>query len=511
MNDKGSFLCGQLVALSKFLLWTSLTTAGALAQSTTEHEAQLSQQIEAMKQQLAQTQTQLNIYHLQLNNLEQKVVSLQEQLATVQAGTQTDTAAKLADAVSKLQEEQAVQQTEIAVHEQTKVETASRFPLRVSGLVLFNANAIDGVVNNPVLPVIASSRTNGAANGSLSATMSQTLLGLGARGPEIWGAHTYGDVQVDFFTEQSTPASSITSPAPSYFSPAGILRLRTADVQVVWPETTLQAGIRPLILSPKTPTSYLSVAEPAMSWSGNLWAWIPQLTVGQDMPIDEQKKFTFEGSLLDVPDAPVNSSANSIASAAEHSRYPSVALHSGYSWGNARKNSIGLGAYWSPHAYGAYGHINGQAVTGDWQFALPAHLSFLGQLYHGAALGGLNGGAYKDYVYAPSSSQYSEPIYHPFRDQGGWTQLSWDATNRLEFNLAFGEDSGNTRQLRYSSYYGGYSYAGLVRNQTTLANIIYRPHSSIILSTEYRKLNSWQILGRKNQAQIFGLAAGYQF
>lgn len=507
-----SALCGQLVSVSKFLLWASLATASVLAQSTTDHEAQLLQQIEAMKQQLASTQEQLNTYHRQLDNLEQKVVSLQQELAATQAGALTAaTVANLSDAVTKLQEEQAAEQTEIAVHEQTKVETGSRFPLKISGLVLFNANAIDGAVNNTTIPAIAVSRTNGVSNGSLKASLSQTLLGLEGKGPEIWGAQTYGDLHVDFFVEQTQTSSS------SYFSPAGILRLRTAGVQIVWPQTTIQAGVEPLILAPHAPTSFLSIAEPAMSWSGNLWSWLPQLTVRQSFPVSEQKQFSLEGSLLDVPDSPINSSPTTSpygpVSAAEHSRYPGVALRSAYLWNGARKDSIGVGGYWSPHSYGASGHIDGQAVTGDWFLSLPAHLSFSGQVYHGAGLGGLNNGAYKDIVPVAGTDEYgiSYIRYHAFRDQGGWTQLGWNANGRMEFNLAFGEDSGDSNQLRHSNYYGTYSYTGLVRNQTSLANIIYRPHSSIIFSTEYRKVNSWQIMGRKNQAQVFGLAAGYQF
>jgi hypothetical protein len=514
-------LCRPLVRLIEFLLWTSLVASGAAAQSNTDHESQLLQQVEAMKRQLAITQEQLNAYHTQLENLEQKVVSLQEELATSRSAEQTTaTATKLEDAVSKLQEEQAAQQAEIEVHEQAKVETASRFPFKISGLILFNANAIDGAVNDTTLPVFATSRSNGSANGSLSATMSQTILGLEAKGPDIWGAHSYGALQADFFAKQTSSST--------YLTPSGILRLRTGDIQLDWPKTTLRAGLLPLILSPTSPNSYLSVAEPAMTWSGNLWAWIPQLTLSRNFPVREQKKFSLEGSLLDVPDPVIDYSSNTTnssdsstpttfnfphISAGEHSRYPGIALHGSYLWNNAHKNSIGVGAYLSPHSYGEYGHVYAQAITANWFFSLPANLTFSGQFYNGAGLGGLNEGNYKDVVpvTGPNENGVMTTVYHAFRDQGGWTQLGWNASNRLEFNLAFGEDSGNTTELRQSDYSVAYSYLGLVRNQTTLANVIYRPHSSLIFSTEYRKLNSWQIGGGKNQAQIFGLAAGYQF
>jgi hypothetical protein len=517
-----SVLCRPFISFGKFFLWIGLISASALAQSDTGHESELLQQVEAMKRQLADTQKQLNAYHTQLEILEQKVVTLEGELAASKATEQTTaTVATLADAVSKLQEEQEAQQSEIQVHEQTKVETASRFPFKISGLVLFNANAIDGAVNDTTLPVLAISRNSSTANGSLSATMSQTILGFEASGPKIWGARTYGDLQADFFAQQTSSSA--------YLAPSGILRLRTAGVQLDWPKTTLQAGLLPLILSPNSPSSYVTVAAPAMTWSGNLWAWLPQLTLSQSFPISEQKKFSLKGSLLDVPDPVIDYGSSSTTttttdtstmtfnppyiSAGEHSRYPGIALRGGYEWNNAHKNSIGIGGYFSPHSYGVNGHIYAQAATVDWFFSLPANISFSGQFYNGSGLGGLNDGNYKDVVPFYGLNEYGimTTAYHAFHDEGGWSQLGWRANNRLEFNLAFGEDSGNTNQLRQSAYAESYSYLGLIRNQTTLANIIYRPHSSLVFSTEYRKLNSWQISGQKNQAQIFGLAAGYQF
>lgn len=503
-NWRSIVIRSRLLFLCKLCLLLSCILAGAWAQTPIADQTQLLQQMEEMKRQLAATQEQLNTYHAQMEELERKVTSLQQDLVTARSeGATAASAAKLATAVQNLQEEQEVQQAEIQVHEQTKVETVSRFPLKVSGLVLFNANSIDGAVNGTTIPVIALSRTSGTANGSLSATMSQTLLGIEGRGPEVWGAHTYGDLQVDFFSEGYTSGG---------YTPSGRLRLRTADVQFLWPATRVQAGVSRLIFSPTEPTSFLSVAEPAMSWSGNLWAWIPQLSVGHTFSVGGQRQVAVDGALLDVPDASTTYTYSPV-SAAEHSRYPGTALHASFNWNTAEKNSIGIGGYWSPHSYGSSGHADGQAIIGDWKFSLPARFAFSGQAYHGAALGGLNEGNYKDVVPVSVSDEYgtTSTTYHGFRDQGGWSQLSWNTGNRLGFDMAFGLDGGNTNQLRHSDYGKSNSYQGLIRNQTWLANVIYHPHSSIILSLEYRRLYSWQITGGKNQAQIFGMAAGYQF
>jgi hypothetical protein len=49
------------------------------------------------------------------------------------------------------------------------------------------------------------------------------------------------------------------------------------------------------------------------------------------------------------------------------------------------------------------------------------------------------------------------------------------------------------------------------RNQTFVANLIYRPKSYLILSPEYRHIQTWQYTGPGSVAHIFTLSAGFQF
>src|SRR4030095_8539733 len=108
---------------------------------------------------------------------------------------------------------------------QDKVESTSKYPVKISGLILFNSYVNAGNVGAADLPVLAFPRAPGSANGSIGATLSQTLLGLDVRGPSVLGAASSGDVAVDF---------SGGFPTTTYGMTAGLVRLRTANARLQW-------------------------------------------------------------------------------------------------------------------------------------------------------------------------------------------------------------------------------------------------------------------------------------
>jgi hypothetical protein len=145
---------------------------------------------------------------------------------------------------------------------------------------------------------------------------------------------------------------------------------------------------------------------------------------------------------------------------------------------------------------------------------LPARFSFTGQAYKGQALGGLGGGAFKDisisYYYGTNyPTLMSKAI--ALRDEGGWAQLKFHLNNLFELNAAFGQDNDSAAQLRATHVSLTNPYSGLARNQTFMGNAVFRPRASLLLSFEYRRLASWQLVSPVNTANIFGLAAGYEF
>jgi hypothetical protein len=486
------------------LWWTVFQAAPARSQQPSEMEV-MAARVDRMQRQLDATERELEEYRSALASLRQQVQAMSPAGAEACKSGGDGDVTTLRQAVADLREEQTVQQSEIAVHEQAKVETPSRYNLRVGGLVLFNAFEDAGVVDSIDVPAIALARPAGTSHGANGASLRQSMITLDATGPRFWGAHTYANVQVDFFGGLSTA---------DYTSTAGTVRMRSASILTEWPSWRVHAGLERLLISQGSPTSYATIAEPAMAWSGNLWAWVPQLAVEKSWPVSDSSRFSLAGAVADIPDpGPGDNPYLRKPSAAEQSRYPGSEGRFGFAWGANHASSIGVDGYFSPHDYGQSGNLDAWASLVDWNFALPAKFALSGEAYRGQALGGLGGGAFKDMVTAYSYAQQANGLSKAMglHDAGGWAQLKYRPRNWVEFNGAYGQDGDLASQLRAAYFAQTGPYSGLARNQTVLANTVFRPRASFLLSLEYRRLRSWQLTSAASEAQIFGIAAGYEF
>jgi Skp family chaperone for outer membrane proteins len=462
-----------------------------------------------LEQRLDQVLAALNGMQHQLDDSKQQVDQLQAelrevraQLATASAATPEATAeaaSELQSSVQQLQNQDEVLQAEVKQHDQTKVETASKFPVKISGLVLFSSFLNDGAVDNIDLPIVALPRTATTAHGSLAATLRQTIFGLEAKGPTLWGARSSADFHVDFFGGV---------PYADYTTTAGTLRLRTARARLDWADHSLIAALDAPLISPVEPTSFVGLGEPPFAWSGNLWIWAPQL--------ETINRARLGGGTLGLDFALMDPAAPGLPSTsgqrqpdpAERSRQPGYESRISYSLPLMdRSFTVGAGGYYSRQTYSNVQHVDAWAGTADWKLPFTRWLELSGELYRGRALGGLGGGTFKDYVTDPDSGN----IYG-LNDEGGWSQLKAKITQSLEANLSIGEDAGFGQQLRYYRNAAATdAYTNLARNRTVLANIIYRPKTYLLFSAEYRNIYSWPISGQVNTSQSLGLATGYSF
>ena len=85
------------------------------------------------------------------------------------------------------------------------------------------------------------------------------------------------------------------------------------------------------------------------------------------------------------------------------------------------------------------------------------------------------------------------------------------ASERLEFNAAYGLDNAFAGELRSYLAAGSGAYQALARNSTVFANVIYSPTASTLFSLEYRRIDSSQVTGLNAITDVFGVAAGYRF
>ena len=161
---------------------------------------------------------QLQEAHRQIEELQTEVGQLRQQLSGIGENTASVTA--LNEAVDQIKNDQEITHTQIATLEQTKVRSYSRYPVTLTGLVLFNSYVVDGSVDNPALPIIALSRGTYYPHHSLGATFNQTQLGVNATGPTIWNARTAAQITADFFSNGYYMADLPNLMPPSTSKPA---------------------------------------------------------------------------------------------------------------------------------------------------------------------------------------------------------------------------------------------------------------------------------------------------
>src|ERR1700736_5930046 len=63
--------------------------------------------------------------------------------------------------------------------------------------------------------------------------------------------------------------------------------------------TSCVAGQDELFFSPLSPTSFASLAVPALNFSGNLWGWIPQVRVEHRFAISDTQTVGVQAGVLD--------------------------------------------------------------------------------------------------------------------------------------------------------------------------------------------------------------------
>jgi len=491
------------------------------AQTTTPDN--VAQQIQQLTDAISRTQSQLNESQRQLEELRHQLAALQAQLAAGQPGTtasstnvQTSSAPTSSSSsdstdMQDVKERQAMQESQIATQEQTKVESDSKYPVKLTGLLLLSAFANTGAVDMPSTPTMAVS-----GDGSSGLSIRQTILGFDARGPHLLGARSYADLRVDFAGNAQT-SSSTANYSGYYNSNASFLRLRTAHAGLQWEHTDAFFSLDRPIFSPNSPASLTAVAEPALAWSGNLWTWNPQVGVTHDLLFNDTNALRLQAALIDVGDAPLSPSI-SIAdptitppSAAEQSRWPGVEARIAL-MGNAEQdegNHFGVGGYFASHHTSFGRNFDSWAATTDARLLLPERLQLTAFVYRGLGLGGLGGGGYKDFAYRPNIGTGGYYV-RPLSDAGGWTELKEKLNQQFEFNVAFGLDNVFAKELqRYAV--SGDAYLNMARNRTYTGNFIYSPSAYLLFSFEYRHLSSSPVSGSTVETNIFGLAAGYKF
>ena len=406
--------------------------------------------------------------------------------------------------LAKPEEEQQLLSAKLEELHQTKVESGSKYPVRLSGIVLLNLFSNHGVVDNLDFPILAVTDRPIDTRGSFGGSLRQSLLSLEVFGPEVRGAKIGAEIQFDFAGGSPNTLGGVT---------LGLPRLRTGVVRMTWPSTTLVAGQDAPFFSPLSPSSIATLALPAFSYTGNLWSWIPQVRLEHRLDLTNKSSVLLQGGILDsVSGESPSSQSMRTPQAGEASRQPAYA--SRIAWSRhafGREITLGFGGYYARQDWGFHRNVDAWAGTSDWTVPLSARWELTGEFYRGRAVGGLGGGMGRSAVFSgPVADQATRVL--GLNSMGGWAQVKFRQSGKLEWNGAFGQDNPLASDLRiFPLSQQTYFDPSLARNRSSLLNFIYRPRSDLLFSVEYRHLRTFSLPGNYEAADHINMSLGVLF
>lgn len=507
---------GRLVSLAAALACLVLTSTPMWPQqSMPQHpDAQigdLNQAIHELQGQVRELRQTVNELRDESNRYRQETTELRHELesrmpaapqlpvqqAPVEASRNSE-----GDRISKLEDDVQLLSGKVDEQYQTKVESASRYRVRLSGIVLFNMFSNRGTVDSIDTPSFAVNPGFTDSGGTFGGTLRQSLLGLEIFGPQFAGAKTSANIQFDFAGGFPNTLNGVSF---------GVMRLRTGTVRLDWTKTSIVAGQDALFFAPLSPTSFASLSTPALAYAGNLWAWTPQLRVEHRFALSDNSSLALQAGILDpfTGEAPSNEYVRQPL-AGEKSGQPAYALHLGWSQKSDHGVKVGVGGYYSRQNWNVEHSVDGWAAIADWDVPLGSLFRLSGEFYRGRAVGGLGGGIGRSVVFnGPLTSPATTVL--GLNSAGGWTQLKFTPAPRIEFNGAVGEDNPYAADLTSFPAAQSTFDPSLVRNRGGFANAIYRPRSDLVLSFEYRRIRTFKVPANSVTANQLNFAVGVLF
>ena len=354
-----------------------------------------------------------------LDRLEEENRKLRDEVSDLRARLDGNSNSSQSVAPS-IEERVEVAEQRIEEQQQTKVESSQRVPVKLKGMLLFNAfsSGRNGIPAD--FPTVA---VGARGPNTTRATMRQTTIGLEVQSPfTVAGAQARGEVVMDFYGMYDD------YPAP---------RLRTGFLDLQWPSTALRVGVEKPIVSQRNPSSLAQVIYPEMWGSGNLWLWLPQARLEQKFRI-AGTDVTWQGGLLQTNDqrtVPPNSGLTLQPRPGWETR---VAV--GRDYDEDRGWQFAPGFHYSRTLVGGTS-LPSQLITGDWRIAPLRQVELTGAFFTGRNAGPI-GGLRQGIV------QTGPGQYRAVATTGGWTQLMLRPFDRLRFHLIAGEQDDRRRDLR---------------------------------------------------------------
>ena len=379
----------------------------------------------------------------------------------------------------QLEERVAVQESRTAELAQSKVESGSRFPLRITGMALFNSFWTSRHGGDQQAPTTASSTTGHASAGG---SLRQSLLGLEFNGPRtVLGARLSGWLMTDFFAGSGTPLNQL-------------VRIRVASMKLDWANTSFQVGQEKPLISAREPYSLSQVGISPLTGSGNLWYWQPQARVEQRFHLGRSAGLRAQASVIQTNEAstPVPSE---LTASLQRSR-------PGYEgrfefWAGS---SDGPRLEFAPGFHASATHVGGLSIPSrvysiDWLARPIPRLEFTGTYFAGenvTPLGALRQGF----------TVFSNADIRAVHTRSGWGQLAFKVTPRWTINLFSGQQDDRNSDLLDGA---------IGKNVLWGWNTAYQLAPNFIVALEGTNIRTTYLGSGTRQVNHYDLAFAYLF
>ena len=368
-----------------------------------------------------------------------------------------------------------IQERRVEELAQTKVEAAQRFPIRFTGMVLFNAflnSKQNGGSDYPIIAAPTGTRRSGA-------TVRQSIIGLDFRGPEtVLDGHVRGSLYMDFFAGANNSA----------------MRIRTASIELGWKTRSVAVGLEKPIMNPREPSSLALVGVSPLTGTGNLWLWLPQARFQQNVSFRSGTGLRAQMGVVQTREGqPYAGSA--FTGPLETSRPGFEGRYEFFhNFDDERKVEVAPGFHRSvTHVAG--GSVPSNIFSLDWFVNPWRRVELTGVFYKGQNVAPLGNGFLQGYtVYGGQP----EPVH----SIGGWSQMTIRAAPRLDFHLFSGQQDDRNADLGSGRIAKNLLYGG---------NLFYRLAPNVLLGLEATQIRT-DYLGQGIRINNhYDLALAYHF
>lgn len=444
------------------------------------------------------TRAEMEALRERVQSLERQNQEFQEQLRLVRLQLEKLLPGGPADAPAEtrleaLEEKVDLQAGRLMEHERVKMESLSRAPVRLSGIVLLNAFSNTRHGNNGTdFPRFASLTSN--SNGA-GANFRQSVIGLEFQSPDaILGGQFRGAIFADFFNGLDTlPTANVLAMTP---------RLRTAWIEGEWKTRGILFGQERPIFVPREPASLAHMGHTPLVAAGDLYTWEPQIRFEQKLKMGSREELRLRLGAVQTSEDQTDRGLAAQFTSLVAKRRPGIEGHLQFAhrFDDFRRFEIATGFHRSTtHVVGLA--APSEVVSIDWFYNPHRRVEFTGTVFRGQNLYIFGGGGiaqgFTVTTLRPGVFQVT-----PVRSQGGWAQMTLVATPRLSFNISGGSDDPNNRDLPLT---------GIARNRVWVGNLMFRVAPNVVIAPEFSQARTMYIIGGRALNNHYDLAVAYFF